>query len=104
MSSLTMSTTSKLRLTYEALPERDLGLPGLSLTEALERVGSKSDKVARLVGFEFGGVDFVKQLFRETAARPSPVCPERDWTIADSLLILEVSAINAMLLLHPCRF
>ena len=75
MSSLTMSTTSKLRLAHEALPERDLGLPGLALTETLEGVGGESDKVARLVDFEFGGVDLAKQLFRETGRQPVPCLP-----------------------------
>ena len=62
----------KLRLTDEALPERDLGLARLSLTEALESVRSKSDKVARLVGFEFRGIDFVEKAVSRNGLQGRP--------------------------------
>jgi len=65
----------QLRLAGEPLPEHDLRLTRLTLTEALESVPGESDEIACAVCLEFGGVDFVEKLLGKTRRKSVPCLP-----------------------------
>jgi hypothetical protein len=65
----------QLRLAGDALPEHDLRLARLTLTNALEGVAGESDEIARAVCLEFGGVDFVEKVLGETRRKIIPCLP-----------------------------
>ena len=93
----------QLGLAGEALPKYNFRRSRLTLTDAFEGAGGERDEIARTVCSSSAVSTSLKRCLAKRAAKPSPVCRESDWMIADNLLTLEVSASKAMLLLQSLQ-